>query len=143
MREATALNPYIVRIVWENESVSEIDLHEWLNKSKWFSPVLESDAVWNSLHVDEFGWNIVWNGCEMEIPSATMWRLYQEQTCQAMSRSDFISWLERHDLSLVKASTTLGLSRRMVTYYKSGERIIPRTVLLACKAVDAEPGLRQ
>jgi predicted transcriptional regulator len=50
--------------------------------------------------------------------------------------------MQRHKLSLTRASETLGLSRRMVTYYKTGEKIIPRTVMLACKAVDYEPELR-
>lgn len=142
INQAAALEPYRARIIWEDNSEALINLVGWLNKSKWFAPVIESDAVWRTLHVDDSGWNIQWKGCDMEIPSSTLWRLHQEQTGQAMARQDFVAWLQRHGLTLGRAGKTLGLSRRMVTYYKSGERMIPRTVLLACKAVDAQPELR-
>jgi predicted transcriptional regulator len=39
----------------------------------------------------------------------------------------------RHGLSLSNAAEALGLSRRQVADYASGERPVPRTVLLACK----------
>ena len=39
--------------------------------------------------------------------------------------------------SLSKAARALGISRRMVAYYESGERPIPRVVALAAKALEA------
>jgi hypothetical protein len=36
-------------------------------------------------------------------------------------------------LSLSSAGEALGLSRRMVAYYSSGEKKVPRAILLACK----------
>ena len=39
----------------------------------------------------------------------------------------------RNGLSLAQAAAALGLSLRMVAYYTSGTRAVPRTVLLACK----------
>jgi predicted transcriptional regulator len=55
-----------------------------------------------------------------------------------MPRGDFRAWRERQGLSLTGAAQALGLSRRMVAYYESGERIIPKTVMLACKGVEWE-----
>lgn len=52
--------------------------------------------------------------------------------------SAFIRWRWRNKLSLSKAAETLGLSRRMVAYYESGEQEVPRTVLLALKGWEAE-----
>jgi hypothetical protein len=46
--------------------------------------------------------------------------------------------LGRYGLSLSDAAEALGLSRRQVAYYASGERPVPRTVLLACKGWEAE-----
>jgi predicted transcriptional regulator len=50
----------------------------------------------------------------------------------------FIRWRWRNRLSLSKPAETLGLSRRMVAYYESGEQEVPRTVLLALKGWEAE-----
>ncbi len=45
----------------------------------------------------------------------------------------FLEWRARHGLSLSKAAEALGLSRRMVAYYSSGEKPVPKAVLLACR----------
>jgi hypothetical protein len=39
---------------------------------------------------------------------------------------------------LKEAAEALGLSRRQVAYYASGEHEVPRTVLLACKGWEVE-----
>lgn len=44
---------------------------------------------------------------------------------------EFIRWRRRNGLSLAEAGKALGISRRMVAYYQSGDRKVPRTVLLA------------
>jgi transcriptional regulator with XRE-family HTH domain len=52
-----------------------------------------------------------------------------------MTAADFKSWLKTEGLSLTAASDLLGLSRRTIAYYASGERTIPRVVFIACMAV--------
>jgi predicted transcriptional regulator len=52
--------------------------------------------------------------------------------------TEFIRWRWKHGLSLTDAAEALGLSRRHVAYYASGEHEVPRTVLLACKGWEAE-----
>ena len=47
--------------------------------------------------------------------------------------AEFIRWRWKHGLSLTAAAEALGLSRRTVAYYVSGEQQVPRTVLLALK----------
>lgn len=51
---------------------------------------------------------------------------------------EFIRWRWKHGLSLTDAAEALGLSRRQVAYYASGEHAVPRTVLLACKGWEVE-----
>jgi hypothetical protein len=51
---------------------------------------------------------------------------------------EFIRWRWKHGLSLNDAAKALGLSRRQVAYYASGEHVVPRTVLLACKGWEVE-----
>ena len=41
-------------------------------------------------------------------------------------------------MTLDTAAQALGLSRRMLAYYRSGEKRVPRTVALACLGWEAE-----
>lgn len=53
------------------------------------------------------------------------------------SHQQLIAWMHRHGLSLDQAAQALGLSRRMLAYYRSGEKPIPRTVALAMRGWEA------
>jgi transcriptional regulator with XRE-family HTH domain len=44
--------------------------------------------------------------------------------------------MERHALTLDRAAEALGLSRRTVAYYLSGEQPVPKTVMLATEGYD-------
>ena len=46
--------------------------------------------------------------------------------------------MKRNDLSLATAAEALGMTRRMITHYRTGSRPIPRVVGLACKSWEAE-----
>ena len=48
-----------------------------------------------------------------------------------MRASAFRAWMDEHGLTQEAAASALGLSRRMIAYYLSGEKPIPKTVLLA------------
>jgi transcriptional regulator with XRE-family HTH domain len=45
-------------------------------------------------------------------------------------------WMEGHGLTLDRAAEALGLSRRTVAYYLSGEQPVPKTVMLATEGYD-------
>jgi len=47
------------------------------------------------------------------------------------------NWMAKHGLTLDRAAQELGLSRRMLAYYRSGEKPVPRTVALAMKGWEA------
>ncbi len=48
-----------------------------------------------------------------------------------MAPAAFRAWMEKHAFTQEAAAKALGLSRRMIAYYVSGEKVIPKTVLLA------------
>ena len=54
-----------------------------------------------------------------------------------MTAEQFKMWRERLGLSLTGAAERLGVSRRAVQFYQSGERPISKTVALACAALEA------
>jgi len=53
------------------------------------------------------------------------------------TRADFAAWMERNRLSLSQAARAIGMTRRMIAYYKSGARPIPKTVWLGCIGYEA------
>lgn len=53
----------------------------------------------------------------------------------------FDRWMQRNDLSLTTAAQALGISRRMVSYYRTAQKQIPRQTWLACLGWEAtRPG---
>jgi hypothetical protein len=52
--------------------------------------------------------------------------------------AESIRWRWKHRLSLTAAAEAVGMSRRQIAYYVSGEHEVPRTVLLACKGWETE-----
>ena len=69
--------------------------------------------------------------------AARLFEIALEQNGRA-DAVEFIRWRWKRGLSLTDAAEALGLSRRQVAYYVSGEHAVPRTVLLACKVGEAE-----
>jgi hypothetical protein len=47
------------------------------------------------------------------------------------------TWLHDTGLTLEQAALALGISRRMLIYYRDGEKPIPRSVWLACLGWEA------
>jgi len=54
------------------------------------------------------------------------------------SHEYLFTWINRHALTQQQAATSLGLSRRMLAYYLSGAKPLPRTVALACIGWETE-----
>lgn len=97
---------------------------------------LRDRAVFARADVGEGGHSIVWPG-GADMGADRLWELALEQNGRA-DAVEFIRWRWKHGLSLTAAAEALGLSRRQVAYYASGEHEVPRTVLLACKGWEAE-----
>ena len=146
--EARALAPFKVNVVWDNGVSATINLGGHLKRLAVFTPLLRDKSLWPRMRVDEeLAYHLAWpnpdGGPELEVPTDLLWRLHLEQTGQVMSPREFAGWMDRHRLSLEGAAKALGISRRMAAYYKSGERLAPKTILLACKGYDTVAALGQ
>jgi hypothetical protein len=49
----------------------------------------------------------------------------------------FDTWMNRNGLSLSTAADALGISRRLVSYYRTAQKQIPRAIWLACLGWEA------
>lgn len=128
--------PCSLRVTWEDGVERVVDLAGLVRAYKVYAPLLDGERF-GQARPGEHGWTVDF-GDDLEIPSDQLARLAQEQAGEAMPAHDFQAWRARHRLSLSGAAQVLGLSRRMVAYYDSGARIIPKTVMLACRGAFPE-----
>lgn len=126
---------YALRICWISGTTWNVDLHKLVFGLKGLRPLRDRDAF-AQVEVGEGGHSVTWPD-DLDVGADRLWELSLEQNGHA-DAAQFLRWRWRHGLSLSAAADALGLSRRMVAYYATGEREVPRTVLLACKGWESE-----
>lgn len=132
--DVTALTPHHLKLIWSDGTRAELDLSELL-ANRAYAALLEKKRF-TKARVGDWGHSVAWPG-DIEVGADSLWRM----TLLANGREDtaaFLDWRLRHGLSLSGAAEALGISRRIVAYYSSGDRPVPRTVLLACKGWEVE-----
>jgi hypothetical protein len=91
-------------------------------------PILDPE-VFAKVHVAEWGGRVEWFDTEFGADNVYAWA--KEQAGQT-SHEQLDAWMRRNGLSLTAAAEALGLSRRVISYYRTAQRSIPKTVWLAC-----------
>lgn len=119
-----------VEITWSDKRVNLIDLALFIADFEVFAP-LDNAAVFKKATVGEGGREITWGG-DMSIAASTLRRLAVEQSPDATDADLFNAWMERNGLSASAAAEVLGVGRRTVIYYRTGQKPLPRVVGLAC-----------
>ncbi len=125
----------ILAVAWDDGRRAEIDLSPIIAARKVLAPLAEPD-VFHRLHIADDGWSIEWPKCGIDLGAAQLRRWADEQAGEAMPAAAFRGWMERHGLTHDRAAEALGLSRRTIAYYLSGEQPIPKTVMLATEGYD-------
>jgi hypothetical protein len=128
-------NEYTLCLRWTNDKALNVDLRELVYRLKGLRP-LRDMAIFARAELGEGGYSVVWPG-GIDVGVSRLWEMTLEQHGRA-DAVEFIRWRWKHGLSLTDAADALGLSRRQVAYYASGEHEVPRTVLLACKGWEGE-----
>lgn len=121
-------------IKWIDGPAVSINLAASIQRRTALQPLRDPEEF-AQVAVGEGGHSIVWPS-GIDLGADRLWR----ETLLSLGHSDtvaFNDWRMEHGLSLSAAADALGLSRRMVAYYSSGERRVPKTVLLACEGYAA------
>lgn len=126
--DVTALEPYRLRIAWNTGETLDVDLAAKLRGVPALRHVLKP-ATFAKAHAGAHGVCIEWQDSELGADNVYAWS--REQAGEP-SHEVFHAWMLRNRLSLSTAAGALGLSRRMVAYYRTGARPLPRLVWLAC-----------
>lgn len=118
-----------LEIAWDDEHAVVLDLSEVIEAHKALAP-LRKKSEFARVAVSDDGWSLEWpSGLDFGAQQLRRWA--DEQAGEVMRVSAFRAWMDEHSLTQEAAAQALGLSRRMVAYYLSGEKPIPKTVMLA------------
>ena len=120
---------------WDDGRRAEIDLSGIAAARTALAPLADPDPF-HRISVADDGWSVEWPKCGIDFGSAQLRRWADEQAGEAMPAADFRAWMERHGLTRDGAADALGLSRRTIGYYLSGEQPVPKTVMLATEGYD-------
>ena len=122
-------------LTWDDGGRAEIDLAPIAAAHPQLAPLADPD-LFHRIHLAEDGWSVEWPKAGIDLGAAQLRRWADEQSGEAMPREAFRAWMERHGLTLDRAAEALGLSRRTIAYYLSGEQPVPKTVMLATEGYD-------
>lgn len=128
-----ALAPWRLCTRWSTGEVLEVDVEGVLRATPPLAPILDP-AVFATARLAEGGQGIEWFDEEFGADNVYAWA--QEQA-GAVSHQMFGEWMHRNGLSLSSAAEALGISRRMVSYYRTAHKAIPRAIWLACLGWEA------
>ncbi len=118
-----------LEIAWDDGRVAPVDLGEAIAAHKVLAP-LKKKSEFAGVRVSTDGWSLEWpSGIDFGAPQLRRWA--DEQSGEVMRVADFRAWMDEHELTQEAAAQALGLSRRMISYYLSGEKPIPKMVMLA------------
>lgn len=136
LQKVEALEPYRLRTYWNTGEVLDVNIESVLRSSPELEDILlpETFAL---VHVGEWGGCVEWKDSELGADNVYAWA--KEQAGE-VSHEMFGDWMHRNDLSLTTAAVALGMSRRMVAYYRTAQKPIPRHVWLACLGWEAMGG---
>jgi len=123
-----ALAPYKLTTTWSTGEILEVDIERNLRKVPALHKLL-SPKIFAKVHLAEWGQAVEWFDAELGADNVYAW--CKEQAGE-VSHQMFGGWMHRNGLSLNTAAEALGISRRMVSYYRTAHKSIPRAIWLAC-----------
>ncbi|CAN5293137.1 DUF2442 domain-containing protein [soil metagenome] len=93
---------------------------------------LKNRDVFATAQLGDHGASVVWaEDDDLELAADNL-RARAVEQAGGISHEFIWNWMARHHLTLDTAAEALGVSRRMLAYYRSGAKPLPRTVALAC-----------
>ena len=111
-----ALPNCCLRLRYEDGQTLEVDL---------------SERVRSKAKLGFGGRSVDWIEDELDLGSDNLRHLATEQA-GGIGHERIWTWLHDTGMTLEQAAQALGISRRMLIYYRDGEKAIPRAIWLAC-----------
>jgi hypothetical protein len=135
LTDVSVLPSYTLRLTYADGKVYEVDLSEQVDTMEYLAP-LKDMVLFGQAKVGFSGRSIDWIEDELDLGSDNLRHLAIEQA-GGIGHERIWAWLHDSGMTLEQASEALGISRRMLIYYRDGEKAIPRSIWLACLGWEA------
>lgn len=124
-----------LRLTYVDETVFVVDLRPWIETTAALA-ALKDPALFAQAAIGWGGRSVEWIEDELDLASDNLRNLAVEQA-GGIGHERIWNWLHENNLTLEQAAAALGISRRMLIYYRDGEKPVPRAVWLACLGWEA------
>jgi hypothetical protein len=129
------LDEYQLRLTYADGQTFKVDLAELISTSAFLAP-LKNVSLFSQAKVGFAGRSVDWIEDDLDLSSDNLRHLGVEQS-GGIGHERIWTWLHETGLTLEQAAEELGISRRMLIYYRDGEKSIPRSIWLACLGWEA------
>ncbi len=119
-----------LRLYFQDGWLAKVNLSHWISNTKLFKP-LQQEEVFEQARVGDWGTSVVWVEDTVDMGADNLRNLAVEQD-GGIGHERLVVWMHKHNLTQERAADAIGVSRRMLNYYLSGAKVIPKTVWLAC-----------
>ncbi|MDP2693598.1 MAG: DUF2442 domain-containing protein [Gallionella sp.] len=128
--KAKVLKNSCLKITYADGTDFNVDLSDWIKSSSCLKP-LQDQSFFASAKLREFGRAVEFGKGEIDLAADNLRNLAIEQS-GGIGHERIWNWMHKNNLTLDGAAEVLGISRRMLAYYRNGEKPIPRHIWLAC-----------
>lgn len=137
LKSVRANSLYTLRLSFADGAVMTVDLAKTIRRHPSLV-ALKNEALFSKPKLIFSGAVVSWNNEDALELAADNLRALAVTQSGGTSHEVVWDWMSRHNLSLDAAAQALGLSRRLLAYYRSGAKPVPRTVALAMTGWEAE-----
>lgn len=128
--EVHVTGPSGLRLRFADGAVFEVDLAEVIRAHPALAALTDPELLARA-RVDAHGGYVVWVPDDLEMAADNLRHIAVEQA-GGIGHERLLNWMAQHGLTQTRAAEAIGISRRMLNYYLSGAKPIPKTVWLAC-----------
>ncbi|MFZ2958569.1 MAG: helix-turn-helix transcriptional regulator [Candidatus Ozemobacteraceae bacterium] len=133
-----ALDGFRLLLEYTDNFSCEVDLGTWLEKNACLEK-LKSRAIFKKVRLGAGGWSVDWDKSgDLSLASDNLRNLGYEQAGM-VGHERIWEWMHRNHLSIPAAAVAIGVSPRMISYYRSGRKPIPAHIWLACRGWELIP----
>lgn len=130
LTKAKVLENSRLKLSYADGADFNVDLSDWIKSSAILKP-LKNHSLFATAKLSESGCAVEFGKGEIDLAADNLRNLAIEQS-GGIGHERIWNWMHENNLTLDSAAEVLGISRRMLAYYRNGEKTIPRHIWLAC-----------
>jgi hypothetical protein len=123
-------NGSCLRLTFADGAKVSVDLADWIATAKSLQP-LANGKLFATARIGSYGRAVEFGNGDIDLAADNLRNLAVEQS-GGIGHERIWNWMHDNNLTIDKAAEVLGISRRMLNYYRNGEKTIPRHIWLAC-----------